>query len=128
MQPYEVALLTLAALLTGALLPVLFQVRATLRSAQVLLDSSGAKLNATLEEVGSATQEFSAVAKDLAATLDQVRGTFKAVTTIGSAIGPAAVAAFHAFRSIRAEDAREAGLAPNGAGRESVQVNHHKES
>lgn len=125
MQPYEVALLTLAALLTGALLPVLLQLRSTLRSAQILLDSSGGKLNVTLQEIGVATQEFSAVAKDLAASLSQVRGTFKAVTTIGSALGPAAVAAIHAFRTIRAEDAREAGSEPVGPVRESHPADHH---
>lgn len=106
MEPLAIAILTLAALLTGALLPLIFQARATLRSAQHVLDISGPKLAASLAEVAATTQEFNTIAKELAATLDQVRGTVKTVTAIGSVIGPAAMAAVHAFRASRAEDAR----------------------
>ena len=41
MEPLHVAFLTLAALLTGALLPLIFQARATLRAAQRALDATG---------------------------------------------------------------------------------------
>ena len=105
MEPTGVAFLTLAALLTGALLPLIFQVRATLRSAQRALDSAGPKLAQTLTEMATATQDFNVVTKDVAATLDQVRGTVRTVSAIGSAVGPAVVAAVQAFKAIRAEDA-----------------------
>lgn len=103
MDPLSIALLTLAALLTGALLPLIFQARATLRSAQVVLETSGPKLAASLADVAATTQEFNTIAKDAAETLGQVRGTIRTVTAIGSVMGPAAIAAFHAFKSSRAE-------------------------
>lgn len=106
MEPFQVAILTLAALLTGALLPMIFQARTTLRAAQRVLDSADPKIAATLGEVTAASREFREVTKELAATLDQVRGTVQTVTAIGSAVGPAIAAAVHAFKTIRAEEAR----------------------
>lgn len=106
MEPISIAFLTLAALITGAVLPVLFQLRATLRSAQLVLDTSGPKLAKTLAEVAVTTQEFNGIAKDVATTLDQIRGTVRTATAIGSAIGPAIVAAVNAYKTIRADDAR----------------------
>ena len=115
MDPMGVAFLTLAALLTGALMPLIFQVRATLRSAQRALDSSGPKLAQTLTEMAAVTQELNTVAKDVAATVDQVRGTVRTATAIGSAVGPAMVAAIQAFKAIRAEDALVDHSPPIGA-------------
>ena len=109
MQPMEIAFLTLGALLTGALLPLIFQVRATLRSAQLVLDAAGPRLSQTLTEVAITTQEFNVIAKDVAKTLEQVRGTVKTATAIGSAVGPAIVAAVHAYKAIRTGDARVEG-------------------
>ena len=106
MEPLHVAFLTLAALLTGALLPLIFQARATLRAAQRALDATGPKLAEMLAEVTAATQDFSVVTKEVAVSLDQVRGTVQTVSAIGSAVGPAIAAAVLAFKSIRAEEAR----------------------
>ncbi len=106
MDPVGIALLTLAALLTGALLPLIFQARATLRSAQRVLDTSGPKLAATLTDMAAATQEIAVIARDLASTLDQVRGAVGRVSTIGGMVGPAVVAAVQAFRAVRGMDSR----------------------
>ena len=106
MQPLEIAYLTLAALLTGALLPLLFQARATLRSVQQLLNMTAPKLGNTLAEVSSATRDFHGVTVELSKTIQGIRGTLANASSIGNAVGPALVAAVHAFRAIRAEDAR----------------------
>lgn len=106
MEPLAIALLTLAALLTGALLPLIFQARATLRSAQRMLDSTGPKLDKTLTDMAAATEEVLVITHGMATTVEQVRGTVKTVSAISGAIGPAIVAAVHAFTAIRAKDAR----------------------
>ena len=116
MEPMQVAFLTLAALLTGALLPLVFQARSTLRSMQRVLDTSGPHLARTLTDVAATAQEFSVIAGDVTTTLNQVRGTVRTVSAIGSAIGPAVVAAVHAFKSIRAKDARGEATASSDAG------------
>jgi ABC-type transporter Mla subunit MlaD len=108
MEPLGIALLTLAALLTGALLPLIFQAKATLRSAQRVLDTSGPKLEKTLTDMALTTQEVMAIAKDVTATLDQVRGTVRTVANIGGVVGPAVMAAVQAFQATRALHAREA--------------------
>lgn len=107
MDPINIAFLTLAALITGAFLPVLFQLRTTLRSVQLVLDTAGPRLAKTLAEVAVTTQEFNGIAKEVASTLDQMRGTVRTATAIGGAIGPAIVAAVNAYKTIRADDARD---------------------
>jgi ABC-type transporter Mla subunit MlaD len=108
MDPLAIALLTLAALLTGALLPLIFQARATLRSAQRVLDTSGPRLERTLTDMAATTQEVMAIAQDVTKTLDQVRGTVRTVVNIGGVVGPAVMAAVQAFQATRALHAREA--------------------
>ena len=130
MEPFSIALLTLAAVLTGALLPLIFQALMTLRSAQRVLDQAGPQLVETLHEVSVTSQEIIGVARDVGGTLDQVRGTVRTAAAIGNAIGPAVVAAVQAFRTIRANDARDdrdgtAGPTHNSGGHAVGKENFH---
>ncbi len=125
-------LVILAAVLTGALLPLLFQLRATLRSAQTVLDVTTPKLARTLDEVQATVrelrlvtaglaehrpqvQEFMAAVGGLTTTINQLQASVRTASAVGAAIGPALAAAFQAFRNVRAEDAAHLRLAPGGA-------------
>lgn len=125
MEVASVAILVLVAVLTGALLPLLFQARATLRSAQNVLDDSRPKLLRTLDELQLVTKEVRALAADVEAarpqvtefmnsltgltqTLNQLQSTVRSASAIGAAVGPAVAAAVQAFRAIRADDAADA--------------------
>lgn len=132
METWSVVVAVLAAVLTGALLPLVFQLRATLRSVQVTLDGAAPKLNLTLDELLLTTREarlavgtinenrpqlqsFVDAAVSLTETMTQLQASVRTASTIGAAVGPAVVAAFHAFRAIRAEDAVNSRSEPSGA-------------
>ena len=123
--------MVLAALLVGALLPLLFQARATLRSVQRLVDTAGPQMVRTLAaldaaagdvrsltrtaEGGGPTLEafFEAVA-GLTTTANQMRGALKTASAVGAAIGPAVVAAVQGYRAVRAADRDHTRAAPEG--------------
>lgn len=118
MESWVIAVLMMAAMLTGAILPLLFQLRATLRSVQRILDDGGPKLMRTLDEVQMAARQVNAIAgmvsagsprvnaffeavASLTATMNRLRDTLKVATALGAAIGPAVSAAVNAFRHTR---------------------------
>jgi uncharacterized protein YoxC len=117
----------LLAVLVGAAIPALLELRSTLRTARAFMDEARVKVDTTLaavtrasERVQAAGAELHAVAKnakevseplaDLAQSLGQVRESLRTAAAIGSAIGPAAVAAVRAVMASRQqrEAAREA--------------------
>lgn len=109
----------LLALLVGAMLPVLFQLHATLRAARKQIDRLGPKIDGTLSEVRAATQQVNqeleqmrsvlTTAREVADLVKQLRGSLRAAAAVGSAIGPAIVAAVHALTDEEAD--------PEAAGR-----------
>ncbi len=132
MEVWSVVVAVLVAVLTGALLPLVFQLRATLRSVQVALDSASPKLNRTLDELGVVTHDVQTVvaalsdsvpqgrafidaAAGLTETMTQLQTTVRTATAVGTAVGPALAAAFQAFRAIRAEEATNLRSVPDGA-------------
>ncbi len=80
MDPFQVALLTLAALTVGMLIPVLLQLWLTLRKVQVELQNTQARIDPMLIEVQ--------------AVVAQVRSA----TLVTSAIAAAVTAGVHAWR------------------------------
>ena len=127
-----VAILVLVAVLTGALLPLILQARATLRSAQVVLDDGRPKLMKTLDELVVATHELRTLLADvdaarprvvafldsvsaMTATLNQLQASIRTASAFGAAVGPAVVAAVQAFRAIRTEEAAHHRFTPGGA-------------
>lgn len=131
MESAVIALVVLAALLVGALLPLLFQARATLRSVQRLVESAGPRLVSTLAALDAAAGDVQSLARTadaggptlnaffeavagLTTTANQMRGALKTASAVGAAIGPAVVAAVQGYRAVRAADKDHARAAPDG--------------
>jgi hypothetical protein len=114
-ETIQVAILILVAVLIGALLPVLFQFRSTLKQMQLFLESTGVRLERTLDETAGAMVRIQNIAAQMeqssasiASALDTAQRTLRVVAAIGAAIGPAvaaAVQAFHARRDGSTQDA-----------------------
>lgn len=116
MEAYQVALVAVAALLVGALLPVLFQLLLTLKAVRAMVEEAGPavasivatserleRLTAKLEEGGRVDRALEAV-DSLSATVGKLQETARLASTIGAAVIPAVAAAVQAWRA-RDEDA-----------------------
>jgi deoxyinosine 3'endonuclease (endonuclease V) len=116
MEAYQVALVAVAALLVGALLPVLFQLLLTLKAVRAMVAQAGPavasivatserleRLTAKLEEDGRVDRALEAV-DSLSATVGKLQETARLASTIGAAVIPAVAAAVQAWRA-RDEDA-----------------------
>jgi hypothetical protein len=117
METWNVALVILAAVLVGAAIPVLVQLRATLRAMEKTLQRSGARLDEALGATTAAAERIDALVARLeeggrieqlvdgvaAATrmVSQLRDTVRVASAVGAAVGPAVAAAVHAFREDR---------------------------
>jgi hypothetical protein len=117
MESWGTALVVLAALLVGAAIPALVQLRATLRAMEKTLQRSGARLDEALgattaaagridalvvrlEEGGRIEQLVDGVAA-VSRMVSQLRDTVRVASAVGAAVGPAVAAAVHAFREDR---------------------------
>src|SRR5256712_13740785 len=113
-QPWQVVGLVLLAILVGAGVPALVQLRRTLRSAQTFLDSTGKRLDRTLDEVGEAAARinrlgkslekdaeglgvFTDAAAGLGRSLKQAQESLRVMTGVGAAVGPAIAAGLPAL-------------------------------
>ncbi len=116
MEAWVVAIVVLVAVLVGATIPLLVQARATLMSAQRLMDDTRPRLSRTLDELHSTTQRLNVAASTLdgrgpqvtaffdavgalTVQVNQLRGSVKLASAVGAAIGPAIAAALQAFRN-----------------------------
>jgi uncharacterized protein YoxC len=114
MESWGVALVVLAAVLVGAALPVLVQLRATLREVEKTLQRSEGRLDealatttaaagridalvARLEEGGRIERLLDGVAA-VTTLVTQLRDTVRVAAAVGAAVAPAVVAAVQAFR------------------------------
>lgn len=106
--------LALAGVLVGAAVPALVQLRRTLRTSERFLETTGRRLERTLEEVAGAAGRAGRVAHELeeaatrlralfdeasalAAAVKSLRGTLESWAAVGSALGPAIAAGIRAF-------------------------------
>jgi hypothetical protein len=94
MDSVQVALVTLAALVVGMLIPVMIQVWLTLRQVQQEMRITHAKIDPLLDEV------------------KQVVGQLRSATQITSAVAMAVTAGVHAWRESKAQSANEGHDAP----------------
>ena len=111
---FVVAAVVLLAVLVGAAVPPLLQLRSTLKSLEVFLDETRPRLHVALDQVTEATGRVNRAAAGLEEGMDKVRGVADKVAALGetldgvresvrkvsaavSAIGPAVVAGFRAF-------------------------------
>ena len=81
----------LLAVLLGAVIPLLFQMRATLRAAERALHETPPRVDATLVEVARLVASTSEV-------VESVRSTSRVLSAIGAAVGPAIVAGIRSYR------------------------------
>lgn len=131
MQAHEVATLTLAAVLVGALLPLALQAWMTLRSAQRWLDHNGAELGQTLRELAQTSRAYGDMARDLEATIGQLRAPLATVSAISGAAVPALLAGLQALRSGHGahggDDGRRGNPTAVGRGGQPAQEEEHHE-
>jgi len=128
MQTGQMVGLVLLAILVGAGIPALIQLRRTLRSAQTFLDSTGMRLDRTLDEVTDAAARINRLGKSLeedaeglrvltdaaaglGRSLKQAQESIRLMTVVGSAVGPALVAGLRALFSPSEHD-RSAPVSP----------------
>lgn len=102
-----VASLALLALLVGAAIPALVQLRRTLRSAQDFFETTGRRADALIRELGETARRLNRVTdaveakgRTLAAALDALRS----VGRIAAAVGPAVTAAIGALAGFSPRD------------------------
>jgi hypothetical protein len=117
MESWGMALVVLAAVLVGAVIPVLVQLPATLRAVEKTLQQSGARLDdalgattaaagridallARLEE-GGRIEQLADGAAAVSRMVCQLRDTVRVASAVGAALGPAVAAAVHALREDR---------------------------
>jgi len=135
---WQIVGVVLLAVLVGALVPVLIQLRRTLSSAENVLNTTGPKLDRTLDEVSEAASRinhlgrslekdaeglrvFTDAAAGLGRSLKQAQESVRVLTAVGAAVGPAIAAGLRSlFAPARDDEAaspqhREAERAAAGA-------------
>lgn len=126
MEPLGLAVLVMAAMVTGALVPVLYQAGATLRSVRRVVDEGGPKLLRTLDQVELTTRRLDAAvggledglprlatlldtANSVVASLAELRSSMKVAAAFGAAVVPALVAGMRAYQAARSNGAHRNG-------------------
>jgi uncharacterized protein YoxC len=120
---WQIIGMILLAIIVGALIPVLVQLRKTLRAAETVLSTTGPKIDKTLDEVSEAASRinqvgrslerdaeglrvFTDAAANLGKSLKQAHDTLRTVTAVGAAVGPAIAAGLRSlFTSARDDEA-----------------------
>jgi hypothetical protein len=131
-EGWGIAVVVLAAVLVGAAIPVLVQLRATLRAMEKTVLRSGAGLDAALAATLAAAGRIDAfvvrvegagrieeVVDGLASVnriVHQLKDTVRVASAVGAAVGPALAAAVQAFREDREASAPTPLQAVVGAG------------
>lgn len=120
MEGWQVALVVLAAVLVGALLPLIAQLYGTMRTLRAVVEKNAKdveaavvaihrtaervdRLGSALEKDGKLTEIVDGAAS-VAQMLNQVRGTMQIAGTVSAAIVPAVVAAVKAWKEAMDED------------------------
>jgi len=119
---WQIVAVVLLAVLVGALIPVLIQLRRTLQSAENVLNTTGPRLDRTLDEVSEAASRvnhlgrslekdaeglrvFTDAAAGLGRSLKQAQESVRVITAVGAAVGPAVAAGLRAlFAPERGDD------------------------
>jgi len=111
---WQIVAVILLAVLVGALIPVLIQLRRTLQSAENVLNTTGPRLDRTLDEVSEAASRinhlgrslekdaeglrvFTDAAAGLGRSLKQAQESVRVITAVGAAVGPAVAAGLRAL-------------------------------
>ena len=116
-ESWMAVLVVLAAVLVGAAIPALVQLRATLRAAEQAFRRTGTGLDEALGATAAAARRFDGLVTRLEAggrieqlldglasttrALGHLRDGLKVASAVGAAVGPAVAAAVHVFREDR---------------------------
>ena len=120
MEGWQVALVVLAAVLVGALLPLIAQLYGTLHTLRAVMEKNAKDIEAAVvaihrtaervDRLGSALEKDGKLteivdgAASVAQMLNQVRGTMQIAGTVSAAVVPAVVAAVKAWKEAMDED------------------------
>lgn len=120
MEGWQVALVVLAAVLVGALLPLIAQLYGTLHTLRAVVEKNAKDVEAAVvaihrtaervDRLGSALEKDGKLAEivdgaaNVAQMLNQVRGTMQIAGTVSAAVVPAVVAAVKAWKAAMDED------------------------
>lgn len=109
MANWQVVLVVLAAVVVGSSIPVLFQLRATLRQMALRMGTTGTRLDKTLDEALATAERINRLVggldggekqlarllvsmEQLAQVLDKVKSTVNVASAVGAAVAPAVAA------------------------------------
>jgi phosphopantothenate synthetase len=120
MEGWQVALVVLAAVLVGALLPLIAQLYGTLHTLRAVVEKNAKDVEAAVvaihrtaervDRLGSALEKDGKLneivdgAANIAQMLNQVRGTMQIAGTVSAAVVPAVAAAVKAWKAAMDED------------------------
>jgi len=120
MEGWQVALVVLAAVLVGSLLPLIAQLYGTLHTLRAVVEKNAKDVEAAVvaihrtaervDRLGSALEKDGKLAEivdgaaSLAKTLNQMRGTMQIAGTVSAAVVPAVAAAVKAWKAAMDED------------------------
>jgi hypothetical protein len=120
MDGWQVALVVLAAVMVGALLPLVVQLYGTLHTLRTVVDKSSKDIEAAmgsihrtaerLDRLGSALEkdgkldDIVAGVTSAAQIVNQMRGTLQMATSVSAAVVPAVSAAVRAWKGAMEED------------------------
>jgi hypothetical protein len=137
MEGWQVALLVLAAVFVGALLPLLAQLYGTLRTLRSVMDKSAKDIEAAMVAIHHTSQRLdrlgAALEKDgkineivdgltnAAHLVNQMRGTMQIAGNVSAAVVPAVIAAVRAWKGEMSEDPSRAASAEPAAPESSTQ-------
>jgi uncharacterized protein YoxC len=79
-------LVALAGVLVGAAIPVLLQLRRTLRAAEITLDTTGRKLNDALDQLSTTLERVNGAADELDKGVKRVSSLLAALGSLGDAL------------------------------------------
>jgi uncharacterized protein YoxC len=114
MVSWQIVLVVLIAVLVGTSIPVLVQLRATLRQAEQSLRTTGERVDRTLDEAQIAAERLNRLLSgldggekqlaglltsigQLAKSVDRVKSTVNVAAAVGAAIAPSVVAMVRSF-------------------------------
>jgi ABC-type transporter Mla subunit MlaD len=127
----QLVVLVLLAVLVGAAVPALVQLRRTLRSAEQFLEMTGPRLQRTLGDVEEAMGRLNRIGtrlekgieplapiletvREAAGTIDRARGRLRTLFAVGGALGPAMLAGARAFFTSAAPETAQAAAGDDG--------------
>ena len=119
MSPWQIAILVVVTLFVGLLIPSILQLRATLRAIETVATRTGSRLAVTLRNIELSSERIEHLTRgteggerqisELMQRLDEANEVLRRLcrtaqfaSSVGAAVGPAVMAAIHAYQNARA--------------------------